>query len=457
MRKIITQSRILSVAIAVAMTLFAFYAVGAPIGAQELAASASLLPIMMMGDMADPNSLADLLKKQGEAFENFKNANDQRLKAIEEKGYAPADLVEKVENINSDLSQLGQDIQELAKKTNRPPSGGPGGNVTPEQEEYKQAFGRFLRKGEVSNLSTLEKKAFQMGSDVDGGYLIHSEMESAIDRVATTVSALRGVCDVRGIGRASHEFRVKTSGLVARWVGEGETGGETTSPKYAKIEIMAEEMEVEPWAYNSALEDADFDIEMDLIDEAGIGFGEAEGSAFISGDGVKKPRGILSYPIVANSSYAWGKVGHIASGASGDFASSDAGDKVIDLIHALKSTYRNGAIMLMADTTLAKLRQIRYGSDHYYLFQPDPTAQFGGLVLGVPVVIDDNMPSMGSNSYSIAYANFNRAYRIVDRKGITLIRDNLTTKGTTKFNMRRRVGGGIKNFEAIKLMKFASS
>lgn len=111
----------------------------------------------------------------------------------------------------------------------------------------------------------------------------------------------------------------------------------------------------------------------------------------------------------------------------------------------------------MADTSLAKVRQIKDGTGHFYLFQLDPTGQFSGLVLGAPVVIDDNMPVIEANSYSIAYANFKRAYRIVDRKGITLIRDNLTTKGTTKFNFRKRVGGGIKNFEAIKLMKFAES
>jgi HK97 family phage major capsid protein len=453
----ILKSRLLSVAIVMGVALIAFHAVGAPISAPELAATASLLPFMLMGDTVDQKALTELLQKQGEAFEEFKKTNDQRLKAIEEKGYAPADIVEKVDKINSDLSQLNKDIAEVAKKAARPQAGRESGLITPEQEEYKQAFGRYVRKGDVTNLSQLERKAFQMGSDVDGGYLIHSEMEAAIDRVAGTVSAARGLCDVRTIGKPSIELRVKTSGVAARWVGEGETGGESANPKYAKIEISAEEMEIEPWAYNSALEDADFDVEADIIDEAGIGFGEAEGDAIINGNGVKKPRGILSYPIVANSSFAWGKVGYIPSGASGDFATSNPGDKVIDLIHSLKSIYRTGAQLLMADTTLAKLRQIKDGIEHFYLFQPDVTGQFGGFVLGVPVVIDDNMPVIGANSYSIAYGNFSRAYRIVDRRGITLIRDNLTTKGTTKFNLRKRVGGGIKNYEAIKLMKFNGS
>ncbi len=452
--KYILKSRLwtfLVVAIpAVLISLFSDISLFTP----ETLAAGAMLP-MLMGDTASIGSLTDLLKKQGDAFEEFKNANDNRLKAVEEKGYAPADLVETVAKINEDLSQLGKDIADVAKKANRPQVTDAKG-LTPEQAEYKLALRGFMRKGNDSGLAELERKAFQRGSDVDGGYLIHNEMETDIDRVASTVSALRDLADVRVIGKNGLEFRVKTSGAAARRVGEGEAGGETVNPKYAKIEILAEEMESEPWVFNSAMEDADFNIESDVIDEAGIAFGEKEGQEFISGSGVKEARGILAYKNVANSNYEWGKVGFIASGASGGFAASNPGDKVIDFIHSLKSTYRTGATLLMADTTLAKLRQIKDGSGNFYLFQPDVSGQFGGFVLGAPVVIDDNMPVMSANSFSIAYGNFARAYRIVDRKGITLIRDNLTTKGTTKFNLRKRVGGGIKNFEAIKLMKFAA-
>lgn len=456
--KCILKSRVLTFAVVV----FGFFVVSLFTGTSvmaspELLAAGLMMPFVVGDTSGTSNELTRLLKEQGDAFEQFKSANDARLKAIEEKGYAPADIVDKVEKINTDISQLTKDINEVAKKANRPQMSGEGKGLTPEQMEYKSGVQRFIRKGDDSGLRELERKAFQRGSDVDGGYLIHSEMESEIDRVASTVSNMRSIADVRTIGKTSQELRVKTSGTSARWVGESEAGGETTNAKYAKIEIFAEEMEVEPWAYNSALEDQDFDIEADIVDEAGIGFGEAEGDAFINGNGVKKPRGVLDYTKVANASYAWGKLGYIASGASGDFAASNPGDKVIDLIHSLRSTYRVGAVLLMADTTLGKLRQIKDGAGNFYLFNPDPTGQFGGMVLGVPVIVDDNMPVIGSNSYSIAYGNFRRAYRIVDRRGISLIRDNLTSKGTTKFNFRKRVGGGVKNFEAVKLMKFASS
>jgi HK97 family phage major capsid protein len=111
----------------------------------------------------------------------------------------------------------------------------------------------------------------------------------------------------------------------------------------------------------------------------------------------------------------------------------------------------------MNDTTLGVARQMKDGSGSYYLWTPDASAGFGGRFLGSPVVIDDNMPDIGAGAYSVAYGNFSRGYTIVNRAGTTLIRDNITAKGTTKFNFRRRFGAGITNFEAIKLLKFATS
>lgn len=425
-------------------------------GIHPSAEAAAGLSLLAVGDTENVGiELKKLIMDQGTAFEEFKRTNDELIKAKAD-GKAIADLEQKLDKINTAMNEQAMDMAELAKKAGRPNAAGSEG-LSPEMAEYKLALRGFIRKGDMTNLSALEKKAFQMGSDIDGGYLIDEEMDTQIDRVATTVSAMGGLCDQRAIGKASIEMRVKTSGTAARWVGESEAGGETTNPKYAKIEIYAEEMEIEPWVYNSALEDADFNVEADLMDEAGIGFGEGIGAALISGNGVKKPRGILAYDVVANASYEWGKVGYIASGGAGAFAASNPGDNIIDLLHSLRSQYRTGATLLMADTTLATIRKIKDGTGQFYLFNPDPTGEFAGLVLGKPVVIDDNMPVIAANSYSIAYANFNRAYRMVNRKGVTLIRDNITTKGTTKFNLRKRVGGGIKHFEAIKLMKMAAS
>lgn len=402
------------------------------------------------------DEIKSLLQQQGEAFEAFKKANDERLKEIEQKGAASGDLIAKVNAINEDITRLGQDIESVAKKAARDQFAA-AAEMTAEQAEYKKAFGRFLRKGSTDGLEELQRKAMNTGSDPDGGYLVLPEMDAAIDRVAQTMGAMYRLANTVTIGTAKYEKLVKTSGMAMRRVADGGTGGETTEPKYAKIGIEVFTAEVEPWVYNETLEDAMIDLEADLAAEAAIGFVEGAGAEFITGNGVGKARGITAYTNVANSSYAWGKVGYIVSGKSAAFASVAPADKVVSLQHALKSQYRPGAVWLTNDTTLGVMRQMKDGSGSYYLWQPDPSAGFGGRFLGSPVEVDDNMADIGAGTYSLAYGNFSRGYTIVQRAGTTLIRDNITAKGTTKFNFRRRFGGGIVNFEAIKLMKFATS
>lgn len=410
-------------------------------------------------DGLDMKSIKDLVEKQGEAWEAFKEANDARLEAIESKGYAPEDLVEKVQTINDDLTKIGKDLDEVAKKANRPAA--PQGDKVLSEEalEHKAAFGSYLRIGQDKGLHELEAKALVSNSDPDGGYLVDTEMDSAIDRVAGTISGLRPLANVRTIGNAAYSKLVKTRGISGGWIAEDDDSAENAggdNMQFSRVEIKAEKSYAEPWISNEMLEDALYDLEADLADEAGITFGEVEGVAFITGNGVGRPRGITSYDTVANASYAWGSVGFIASGAAGAFATSAPADALISLQHALKQQYRAGSSFLMADATLATVRQFKDASGAYYMWQPDTTLGFGGRLLGTPVSIDDNMPVVAANSLSIAFANFRRAYTIADRRGTAVIRDPFTKKGVTKFHFSRRTGGGINNFEAIKFLKMAA-
>lgn len=424
--------------------------------------------------------IAALIEDQGKAFEEFKKKNDALIQAKAE-GKAVGDLTAEVAKLNAQLSEigrsmaeekarsgklatslaeLGEQMTEVEKKAGRPNAGGDGDEKqdTPELAEYRKALGRYLRTGdEPSDMKALGRKAMNTGSDPDGGYLVLPEMDQAIDRFAQTIGAMSRLADTVTIGTAKWEKLVKTSGMAMRRVADGGTGGETTEPKFSKIAIEVFPAEVEPWVFNETLQDTFIDLEADLTDEAAIGFAEGANAEFITGDGVGKARGIAGYPMVANSAFAWGSVGYILSGKGGAFASVAPADKVISLQHALKSQYRAGAVWLANDATVGVMRQIKDASGQYYLWQPDPAAAFGGRFLGAVVEVDDNVANIAAGSLSLAYGNFKRGYKIINRAGTTLIRDNITAKGTTKFNFRRRFGGGIVNFEAIKLMKFAST
>jgi len=438
--------------IGVVVVLAVFALLGHPIIPPDVLAGLGMLPLMS-GEI-DMKEIKTLLDKQGEAWGEFTRKNDELLKAKAE-GKAVADLQATVDKINGEFKKLNDDLVEIAKKANRPGANGDD-KTTAEQAEYKAAFGKFLRKGDENGLADLQRKAMNSGSGPDGGYLVLPEMDAEIIRVVGVTSAIGRLARNVTIGTDTFKKVAKTTGMSARRVGPGATGGETTNPKYAELEFTAHEAEAEPWVFNATLEDAIVNLEADLAMEASIAFAELAGSEFAVGTGVGGARGITAYDTVANASYAWGKIGYIASGASADFAASNPADKIIDLQHSLKAQYRPGAAWVTSDAVLAKIRQMKDGTGAFYLWQPDPLSGFGGRLLGNPVEIDDNMPALAADSYSLAFGNFAQGYVVVNRSGTVVIRDAITAKGKTKFNFRRRFGGGVQNFEAIKLMKFNS-
>lgn len=425
--------------------------------------------------------LKSLIEAQGTAWEEFKRTNDERIAKMA-KGEAVADLEAKLAKVNESLTETGNALKDLALKTGRPNLGdskkadeleaevksfnakarqlkGNGySDLTAEQYlSYKQAWGAYIRKG-VQAMGEAEVKTINVGTDPQGGYLVGEERESGIDRVLRRYSAMRQVARVIPIGAASYKKLVKTGGLAG-----ASRGNENTAPSNGTSTSWSE-LTFTPGTYISeqritteSLEDSVQDVEADLFEEMGIEFAEMEGTDFITGDGVNGPRGIHSYDIVANASYAWGKVGYIASGGASGFASSNPSDALIDLQHGLRRQYRAGAVWTMNDATLGTIRKFKDGQG-IYLWAPSMLMNGAvGQLLGHPVVTDDFMPDLGSNTYPIAFGDFQRAYYIVDRRGVSVLRDPYTAVPHVKFIGRRRVGGGIANFEALKLMKCATS
>lgn len=67
------------------------------------------------------------------------------------------------------------------------------------------------------------------------------------------------------------------------------------------------------------------------------------------------------------------------------------------------------------------------------------------------------MPDIAANSFSIAFGDFRRGYLIVDRQGARVLRDPYSQKPYVLFYTTKRVGGGVQNFDVLKVMKFAAS
>lgn len=406
----------------------------------------------------DFDKIKDTIDKLGKTVKLFKDENDKRLDAIEKKGYAPADLTEKVDKINGQVSKLeGLKAQLDSMETAMARLQLPGGGIVTEKDkakaEHSKAFSNYFRKGEEGGLRALEIQAnLSTLSDPDGGFTVPEEVESAIDRVAMTVSAMRRIARKIVISTDTYKRLISQGGAASGWVGEKGSRAETDTPTLKQIAFNAKEIYANPAATQNLLDDSRVNIAQWLGDEVSIEFTEQEGDAFINGNGVEKPRGFQNYTKIANASYSWGNIGFTVSGHATLINDPDA---VVDLHHSLKSIYRNGASYLMADLTFAAIRKLKDGNGAY-IWRPGLELGAPSTLLGKPVEIDDNMPAIGAGLYPIAFGNWQRGYLIVDRQGIRVLRDPYTNKPFIHFYTTKRVGGGVTHYEAIKLLKVSA-
>jgi HK97 family phage major capsid protein len=405
-------------------------------------------------------AMSTLLK----TFEEFKAKNDQEIAELKKSmvpGRAPgADpvTVEEVKKLNDALAAQTKQIDELRLSLKRSPrqTTKSGVELTDLQVKHRDAFLDYVRRGVDAGLLDNEVKALSVGTNPDGGYLVPVEAELAMDRLLSEASPMRSVCTVRQVSTAIFKKPFNLGGAASGWVGEQSSRPVTDTPVLDELNFPVMELYAFPLATQSILDDSAVNIEQWLADEVNVTFAEQESDAFINGNGVNKPHGILQAPTVANASWTWGKLGFVVSGASGAFvAAPNGGDCLIDLVYSLKAGFRSGARFMMNRTTMSEVRKLK-DTDGAYLWQPGITAGQPSTILGFPTIEAEEMPDTDPDAFAIAFGDFRRGYLIVDRIGVRVLRDAFTQKPYVGFYTTKRVGGGIQNYEAIKLLKFST-
>jgi HK97 family phage major capsid protein len=385
------------------------------------------------------------------AFEALKAANDARIDEIEKRGAADPVLEAKLKKIEHSLDRQRTALERLALEQSRPAIGDDPRRSDP---EHKSAWGAYLRKGDDSGIARLDLKSVNVGTEAQGGYVAPPELDRLIEQRLTASSPMRQIASVRQT--SATVFRKPVSlGTTSAWAAETGARTETTAPTLDLLEFPAAELYAMPAATQTLLDDAYADIDEWLADEVEASFSTQESAAFVTGDGTNKPKGFLSYDMIAESSHAWDKIGFTLSGAAGAFASSDPADKLIDLVYSLKSQFRPNARFVMNRRTVSGVRKLK-DADGNYLWRPGGAGESASL-LGYPVTEIEDMPDVAANAFAIAFGDFRRGYLIVDRQGARVLRDPYSLKPYVLFYTTKRVGGGVQNFDAIKVMKFAAS
>jgi len=424
-------------------------------------------------------SVADALDKIATAFDEYKKTNDSRIEAVKS-GASTADLDAKLARIDGHIESLGEvksKLEKMETKLARPGAmtGGKQDGETQEAVEYRHAFLDWMRAPgdherqqkaahaskalEAKSKDGRETRSAQTVTSTGsaGGFALPEVIERQIARLSVDMSAIRQIATVRTVGSPDYKELFDINGAGFEWLGETDTRNQTNTPDMAEVAPTFGMASAKPQASEESLDDLFFNVEDWLVSSAAEAIAQGEGAAFVSGNGTKKPTGFLAGPTpvtTADASRAFGTLQYVASGNAATLPTS--ADVFYDLIYSLRARYRNNAQWVTSKLVLAALRKYKDTSNQY-LWQPALTAGQPATFMGYAITEAEDMPAIAANAFPLAFGDFKEGYLIADRVGTRITRDEITTPGFVKFYVRKRVGGKLRNTQAIKLLKLATS
>lgn len=310
----------------------------------------------------------------------------------------------------------------------------------------------YVRRG-----AELELKSVSNVTPTDGGYAIPREIDAAIDATLRSISPIRSIANVVQVGTAGYRKLVTQGGIVSGWAADDAARPDTGTPVFNEIVPSFGDLYAKPSATQAMLDDAQFDVEAWLANEIATEFAKAEGTAFVNGNGINRPKGFLQAPVAAtaDSVRAFGMLQYVPTGTLGAFSASPQ-DKLVELVHTLRAPYRQGATWVMNSATLATIRKFKT-TDGAFLWQAGLVSGQPNTLLGYPVIEAEDMPDIAGNSLSVAFGNFQAGYLIAERLETRILRDPYSNKPYVQFYATKRLGGCVSNSEAIKLLKFSAT
>lgn len=405
--------------------------------------------------MSEVAEIKTAIETMNAAWTEFKKTDKQRDEEIVKHGKALAGTEEKLAKLDAAIAgalEMKTKLEgiELAMKR----GGGTGAGedeVKKVAKELKAAEAAYLRGRGTKELDRLiEAKAMSVNSDPDGGYLVTPDTSGAIQKRIWETSPMRRVAAVQLIATDALEGIIDVDEAGATWTAETQAPNNSKTPQLGKYRIPTHEMSTMPFITTMLLQDANVDPATWLTTKVADKFGRTENTAFVNGNGSSQPRGFLTYPVGIAGNTLWGTIQQVNSGA----ASTITVDSLIDLQMALKDGWRARASFAWNRKTYAVIRKLKDVQGRYY-WEPSVQAGQPAMFLGMAINEFNDMPDIAANALATACADWGSAYQIVDRVGISVIVDPLTNKPYVGYYTRRRVGGDVVNFDAIKIGKVA--
>jgi HK97 family phage major capsid protein len=426
------------------------------------------------------NEVAQTIEKMGQAVEAHRKATDERLAEIKKLGSVTPETEAKLAKIDAALDQLSEikaQIEKLQVRASRPGAGVNGEEgETAESREHREAFLSWMRHpGEPDRQQRLHRAqkglAQKIGNDgwetratqvitttgSAGGFALPEIVERQIARLSVDISPIRQISTVRTVGSSDYKELFDVNGVAFGWIAEGSSRTQTNTSDLAERAPTMGTGYAYPQTTEEALDDLFFNVEDWLIQTASEAIAAGEGAAFVSGNGTNRPTGFLNGPTpvtTTDASRAFGTLQYIASGQAAAMPTS--ADVFYDMIYSARARYRGNARWVTSKAVLSSLRKYK-DTTNAYLWQPSLVLGQPDTFMGYAITEAEDMPAVAANVFPLAFGDFREGYLVVDRVGMRITRDEITAPGFVKFHIRKRVGGIIRNSQAIKLLKIAAT
>lgn len=418
--------------------------------------------------MTEQVAINETIDKLGRAFEEFKSANDVAILEAKKGGVTPEQKA-KLDKLDAEFDALNEIKTRLEKVETRAarPASEDGKGEDEVSREHRDAFVDWMRNPrDMQREQRLAKatKAYETraaatvtGTGSAGGFALPEQIERTIARLSVDISPMREIATVRTVGTPDYKELFDVNGAAFEWVGEAGARSQTNTPDLAEVAPTFGMASARPRASEESLDDLFFDVENWLATSVAEAMAAGEGAAFITGNGTNRPTGFLAGPapvVTADAGRAFGTLQYLPSGQAAALPTTF--DPYLDMVYALRARYRANARWVTSRSALAVMRKVK-DTTGQYLWQPSLSSNQPESFAGYAMTEAEDMPVVAANAFPLAFGDFREGYLICDRVGTRVTRDDITVPGFVQWYIRKRVGGRLRNTQAIKVMRISAT
>ena len=356
-------------------------------------------------------SIADVQKAisdaitQGVSKEDLKSLEVKFLDMLDQRNSDQKDFETMFSKFQDSVDMKLSQIQTTAQKSQ---------NV----DKPKNSFGEFLVKARAgdSELKAFTRKNLAEGTGDLGGYLVPEEFMNEVLRVQLEETVVRGngarvinmnspIVKIPALNMASNASGSLFGGVSAYWGGEGQEKTES-NPKFKQITLEAKKLIGYVESSDELSNDAIVSIGQVLSDVFSQTIAFEEDAAFLTGNGVNKPLGIINAPATIT-------VGRAATGSV----------QTADLIAMLARFYRRGGspVWIINQSVLPSIYKLKDEANNYILlpgFNGNIAGALPSSIYGIPVIVTEKVSALGTRG-DVTLADM-RYYIIGDRQRLTI-------------------------------------